>query len=169
MKREACPPFATIVIQRTHTIPETEDREVLSSQITQETNLALKIGDFIVGHHIGPSTMCHQEDVFHSQCGHWGSPRVYQPCPNTNREGFSKGCWNRKSTGSVTESTICVSCQQEHETFSQQGSWLSVTQTPNKQTQITIISDGESAGHTLQETRALRKNPSGFFHRRVQC
>jgi hypothetical protein len=70
--------------------------------------------------------MCYSEHVFHSVCGHWGLTRVYQKCPNADRVGFGRGCWNRQSTGSVSVNSSCDGCLFNPEATTHRGTYFSL-------------------------------------------
>jgi hypothetical protein len=106
--------------------------------------------------------MCYSEHVFHSICGHWGSTRIYQKCPNADRVGYERGCWNSQSTGSVSVNSLCDRCLFDPEAITNRGTYLSVYQ----------AQAGKDAGLCPSKKRnymALRSEKSpGFFGWRPQ-
>lgn len=54
--------------------------------------------------------MCYNEDIYHSQCGHWGK-KVYSKCANTAVSKWATGCWEKVTTGSARESSQCATCR----------------------------------------------------------
>ena len=107
-------------------------------------------------------TMCYSEHVFHSVCGHWGSTRVYQKCPNADCIGYERGCWNRQSTGSVSVQSSCDRCLFDPESITNRGTYLSVTQAQSGRTQVVVR---RKSGTIWRYTR---RSPSGFFEWRLQ-
>ncbi len=55
-------------------------------------------------------SMCYQEDIYHSLCGHWGK-KVYSKCANTAAGKWANGCWEIVTSGSAREDTRCSLCR----------------------------------------------------------
>src|SRR4051812_35193042 len=52
--------------------------------------------------------MCYVEDIYHSQCGHWGqTARTYHRCASA---GSEQVCSYNKKCGSAQEDSLCKIC-----------------------------------------------------------
>lgn len=86
----------------------TQEKTLLSSCSHQQRLIRLFLGTFQTNNP-PQNTMCYQEDVYHSQCRHWGK-RVYSKCANTTDRKWADGCWERITTGSVRVDDKCSGC-----------------------------------------------------------
>jgi hypothetical protein len=90
-------------------LDQTLTREDIISPCPHTHKLIRSLGAFSITQQLS-CTMCYQDDIYHSQCGHWGK-RVYSKCANSAASKWANGCWERTTTGSAREDSQCSACR----------------------------------------------------------